>query len=493
MSFALTNTRRFAKSGGAGEPGPAEARPYRSLRLLIWLYFWLLLCEGALRKWVFPSMSTPLLLVRDPVVVLIYLVALTKGVFPFNRYILLIVALAGLSLVASLMVFDHLGIILYGLRTDFLHLPLIFLIPKVLNHEDVTRIGRWFLLLSVPMTFLVIWQFVSPQGAWINAAAGGELSGQMIATGGRIRPAGTFSFVTGMVSFLTIVAAFLLGGSLDRDTVPNWLRTLPIPCLILSLVLSGSRSALVGVTIIIVVAILICVRHLSRVHRVITPAVLGYLVFVALCYFPLFREGLAVHEERFRAGGGVERGIVGRYLGELGESIDTAVGTPILGRGLGIGTNAGAALLTGSRAFLLGESEWSRVVAESGPILGYAYILMRLVICWYLFRQSWEALGRRQATPILLVAATGLDLISGQFGQPATLGFVVFTSGLALASINRSSVRVAVPIEKRPIRRIRGRSPVAEAILNDPGVGPVNIPSPAADGAHLLQAQRKAD
>ena len=224
MSFALTNNSRcFANPGGAGE------RPYRSLRLLIWLYFWLLLWEGALRKWIFPSMSTPLLIVRDPVVVLIYLVALAKGVFPFNRYILLTVALGGLSFAASLAVFDHLGIILFGLRTNFLHLPLIFLMSNVLHHEDVTRIGRWFLLLSVPMTFLVIWQFVSPQGAWINAAAGGELGGQMIATGGRIRPAGIFSFVTGMVSFLSVVTAFLLGAYLDRNKISNSLRTLTIP------------------------------------------------------------------------------------------------------------------------------------------------------------------------------------------------------------------------------------------------------------------------
>jgi hypothetical protein len=493
MSFALTNSRRFAKSGSAGEPGRAGARPYGSLRLLIWLYFWLLLWEGAMRKWIFPSMSTPLLLVRDPVVVLIYLVALAKGVFPFNRYILLIVALAGLSFGASLLVFDHLGIVLYGLRTDFLHLPLIFLMPKVLNQEDVVRIGRWFLLLSLPMTFLVIWQFVSPQGNWVNAAAGGELGGQMIATGGRIRPAGIFSFVTGMVSFLGVVAAFLLGGSLDRDGVPNWLRTLPIPCLVFSLVLSGSRSALVGVTIIVVVAILICVRQFSRVRRVITPAVVSYLVFVTLCYLPLFREGLEVHEQRFRAGGGVERGIVGRYLGELGESIDTAVGTPLLGRGLGIGTNAGAALLTGSRSFLLGESEWSRVVAESGPIFGYAFILLRLLICWYMIRESWSALNRGQSTPLLLVAACGLDLVSGQFGQPATLGFVIFTSGLALAAIDLPGVAATVPIQNRTIRRFRGRSPIAESIINSPDVGRAATSGSVAQRENLPQARQQCD
>src|SRR5262252_7456419 len=96
-----------------------------NLRLLVWLYFWLLLWEGALRKWLLPSLSTPLLIVRDPVVLLIYAIAVAKGVFPFDRFVLLIATLGIVSFGASLIVFDRLGIMAYGLRTNFLHLPLI--------------------------------------------------------------------------------------------------------------------------------------------------------------------------------------------------------------------------------------------------------------------------------------------------------------------------------------------------------------------------------
>ena len=117
----------------------SNSRAHRSLVLLIWFYFWLLIWEGALRKWFFPSLSAPLLIVRDPIVLLIYAIALAQGIFPFNRYVLAIFGLAGLSFVASLCTFGNLGVILYGLRTDFLHLPLIFLMPKVLNREDVDR------------------------------------------------------------------------------------------------------------------------------------------------------------------------------------------------------------------------------------------------------------------------------------------------------------------------------------------------------------------
>jgi len=33
----------------------------RQLRWMIWAYFWLLLVEGALRKWIVPQLSNPLL------------------------------------------------------------------------------------------------------------------------------------------------------------------------------------------------------------------------------------------------------------------------------------------------------------------------------------------------------------------------------------------------------------------------------------------------
>ncbi|MBC7881424.1 MAG: hypothetical protein H7Y37_08820, partial [Anaerolineae bacterium] len=45
------------------------------IKRLIWISFWLLIFEGALRKWAIPQLSTPLLLVRDPFVLLAYFLA----------------------------------------------------------------------------------------------------------------------------------------------------------------------------------------------------------------------------------------------------------------------------------------------------------------------------------------------------------------------------------------------------------------------------------
>src|ERR1044072_9111145 len=43
---------------------------------------------------------------------------------------------------------------------------------------------------------------------------------------------------------------------------------------------------------------------------------------------------------------------------------------PLLGFGLGVGTNVGANLMTGQTDFVLAEDEWERVMCKSGAILG---------------------------------------------------------------------------------------------------------------------------
>src|ERR1700704_2356784 len=87
-SNPLTIEGAFEVVPDAGLWGASEDRQLRTLRRLIWLYFWLLIFEGALRKWLVPSLSAPLLIVRDPVVLLIYLQALRCRRFPMNSSIL---------------------------------------------------------------------------------------------------------------------------------------------------------------------------------------------------------------------------------------------------------------------------------------------------------------------------------------------------------------------------------------------------------------------
>ena len=140
---------------------------------------------------------------------------------------------------------------------------------------------------------------------------------------------------------------------------------------------------------------------------------------------------------------------------------------PIGGYGLGIGTNGGAKFLTGRAMFLLTEGEWGRVILESGPILGLAYLLWRTLLTARLGFLSFRKLRQGEIFPIMLFAAGFVSLLNGQFGQPTNLGFAVFVCGLCLASMNKepaeSDAELLEPAPT-PLRQRARRSRYAERL-----------------------------
>jgi hypothetical protein len=77
---------------------------------------------------------------------------------------------------------------------------------------------------------------------------------------------------------------------------------------------------------------------------------------------------------------------------------------------------------------------------------------------------------------MLLFSSAFLPMISGQFGQPTILGFVVFVTGLALAALNIKEGQFTpgpIPASRQKIPiPVRGRSAYAER-LHGSGVGPI--------------------
>src|ERR1700750_701776 len=139
-----------------------------AIKRLIWLYFWLLIFEGTFRKWILPQYSDVLLVIRDPVVLLIYFMALRANVFPKNRYVIWLGVIAILSWLVSLIVLEPylprkplLLVTGFGFRSNFLHLPLIFVIANVFDLDDVKRMGWWVLVGLIPMAVLLAIPFNS--------------------------------------------------------------------------------------------------------------------------------------------------------------------------------------------------------------------------------------------------------------------------------------------------------------------------------------------
>lgn len=444
--------------------------PYKVVRWLIWLYFVLLVFEGALRKWFLPGLSNPLLIIRDPLVIMIYLAAFAFRCFPIkNVWVITIIALAALTFAGGFLALRvNLFVMAYGMRTNFLHLPLIFVMAKVLNIDDLKWLGRWVLVISIPMALLMAAQFKVGPGHVLNVAAGGTGS-QLGSAMHKVRASGTFSFITGPVSFFALAAAFLLYGQLKAGAYPIWLSGAAMFSMLVAAVASGSRS-LIGAVVVVVAAFFVgLLLHPPSMTKAFKIVVMGAVAYLGVSLLDIFQEASEVMQRRIEIaaeGTSQYQAIVGRFLSMFEMPIFSV---PLFGHGLGIGTNAGAAMLGIRGRFLLAEGEWPRVLLESGSFLGPAFLFYRIFLFFKMALISLVEARGGNLLPLLLLGSGGLLVVNGQFGPPTILGFAVFVGGACLAASNPSpSSAPRTPIDRQtpnkkgpPLRQTIPAAPVA--------------------------------
>lgn len=428
----------------------------------IWVYFWLILLEGALRKWFLPSLSTPLLIIRDPVVIYIYWIAWRSRLFPRGPWINVLWVLGFSSVVAGLLApvltvgnFDQISFVrtliitIFGLRTNLLHLPLIFLMGRVLNPQDVIKFGRWMLIASLGIAILMLLQFSVSPNHFLNVGVGGEEAGQLSGALGKIRPPGPFSFVTGPALFFPLVAAYLGFGFLTPEIYSNRLLIASALALVTSVIVSISRGLLIAVALVIVSGIVMVFvfrpRFIPRLYRAIALVAIISIIIILVDAMQLLGpesfidQGFLAFRTRFEAAAKIEGGAGGFVARALSgfNILQLLSDVPLFGYGLGLGTNVGAVIASGERTFIFGiEGEWGRIIAEQGPIIGLWFILYRAALTGRLGWLSFLQMRDGSTLAWLLFTAMAIPLIIGQFGPPTQLGFAVFGAGLCLASCN---------------------------------------------------------
>jgi hypothetical protein len=450
------------------------------VKACIWIYFWLLIFEGALRKWIIPGLANPLLLVKDPVVLAAYFFAFKDGRFPRSGFVTSIFMLGCVTFGVAIFGYTsgltrgNFLVAAFGARTNFFYFPFVFLIADALNREDLIKMGKWLLIISLPMLFLVAAQFRGDPEDWVNKGTGEGPGGQMMAAvGDKTRAAGIFAYNTGLATFLSLTAAFLVNHFLRGRIYSRNLAMAATVAIAGSALLSASRSTTLSIVVVIAAGAL-CVWIQPKFFKgSIWLAII--LVFVALIFASsrTIREGMWVLGERFESGEGLKVGILDRTISGYMDAFDHLGAHGWIGEGLGVGTNAGANMLTGQRVFLLAEGEWDRILAEVGPVLGLAFILYRIVLVWHLFSNALAALRRGETLAMLLFGMCMLIVLSGQFGAATTLGFAAFGAGICLAAAKEEDVpwdaMSALPMEQVVPRKIRGRSPYAEQLHSGRG------------------------
>ncbi len=425
--------------------GKEEKAKKRNANLLKWgvlVYFLLLIFEGGLRKWVFPSLATPLLIIRDPVAMWLLYKAWVAGKMKFNFFITCMVIFGGIGFFTA-MFFGHGNafVALFGARTLMIHFPLMFVMGEVLDREDVVKLGRVVLWISIPMAVLTGLQFFSPQSALVNRGVGGDESGAGFAGAlGYSRPPGTFSFTNGNSLFFEFVAAFLFFFWLSNERFNRLVLIASTLALIAAIPLSISRGLFFSVGVIFIFSLIAVSRKPKYFNRIVGASFGIVLLGAILSQAEFAQTALEAFTARFtnatESEGGVQGVLIDRYLGGMVNALANSSQIPYFGLGLGMGTNVGAMLLSGERRFLIAEGDWGRIIGEMGPLLGLLVVFVRLAFCFDISVKAYQRLSRADFLPWILLGFGLLIIPQGKWAQPTELGFSTLIGGLILASLH---------------------------------------------------------
>jgi hypothetical protein len=421
------------------------------LKNAIWVYFFLLIFEGALRKWVLPSLSTPLLIVRDPVGIFILIYSLGSGLFPkSNGYLRASFFFGAIGIILAMAVgHRNLYVALFGARIFLIHFPLIFVMGHLFTREDVIKMGKVLIYISIPMTLLIAIQFYSPQSAFVNRGIGEDSNGAGFAGAlGYFRPPGTFSFTNGNSAFYSFVSAFLFYFWLNQKFIKKIILIIATVAFIAAIGYSISRTIFFQA----MVAILFVLIAVSFKPKYLPSFIIGAffigIMITALSSLSVVNKATEAFSSRFESAnkreGGVEGVFLDRFLGGSLNALKQSPNYPFLGMGIGLGTAAGAVIQTGQATFLIDEGEWGRIVGEMGPLLGLLIIFMRCFLGIQLLRNSFNLLRKQDDSLSWMLMSYGfLIILQGGWAQPTNLGFFVIIGGMLLASVKKQQPGVS--------------------------------------------------
>ena len=426
-------------------PRPAERMP--AIKRLIWIYLFLFFFEGAIRKWLLPQLSAPLLIVRDPFAILIIWEAYRSHRWPrqwAGTIAILCSVFIPLMLMQMVVAQTPWYVALYGLRSYLLPFPVAFVIGEVFDRNDLHQVGKWALFLLLPTVILEILQYRADPSAWINAGAS-EGASQIGYVGNHVRASGTFSYVAGPMFYIPLAAAFLFYGLVNEEFSAGreWLFWASAGAVVLAIPVTGSRTMvfLLGLMMLcIAIGAFLGVSQFGKTMKLLIPILCtGFL----MSFLPIFSEASGSLNERFAEAsaseGGAQVSFVNRTITPFIDNIaDSFVRNDWIGMGMGYGSNVAAKLTTGGLVFLAGENEIDRLVNELGPLAGIGFMAFRIFLALIFILKGIRKAADQDPLAWLLVPVTVSCLLVGILEQPTEQGFLVISMGLSLAALKGS-------------------------------------------------------
>jgi hypothetical protein len=212
--------------------------------------------------------------------------------------------------------------------------------------------------------------------------------------------------------------------------------------LLLAIPLSISRTLFFTLGIVIFFTIAAVAKRREAFGKILTGFFIAFVTIMILSQTSIFQTSIGAFTDRFESAneneGGLESVFLDRFFGGMIGALTNAFEDDFLfGRGLGMGTNVGAKLMTGKTTFLISEGEWGRLIGEMGPLLGMGIIFIRMAFSIKLALFSYIKMKEGNVLPWMILSICVLTISQGQWASPTVLGFSTLNGGLVIAALKK--------------------------------------------------------
>jgi len=364
--------------------------------------FVLLVFEGALRKWAFPWAQAQIYLVKDAILLAVYLGFILDRRMnlpsPTSLGAVKIILVIGFVWGCIEVLNPNSPSILIGLvgvKTYFLYAPVAFILPYAIkSRQHLFVLIRRYLVMAVPVAVLGFIQIMAGPASILNVyVSHSEDTPAMLSYFGThdfVRTTGTFSYISGYTAFLSFVSYLAIG----YNTAHGWRiknNIIPVLALVLfvgAMFTTGSRGP---VWYLLATGPIILL--LAATSRVLSPQLairLCVLVpIIAILALNISPEAFAAFMERAQSEDSSYTLV--RLFSPLYQTTGALLEGPVLGIGIGTTHPAASAIMGVDFPWwipenLLTEDEMARVTVELG-FLGLLLIYIpRFLIAAFAFR-----------------------------------------------------------------------------------------------------------
>lgn len=401
--------------------------------------FYLIIFEGAIRKWLLPNFNIEIIIFRDFLVIYIIHLGIKNKLFKtennIERFCLLWTSLVFIWSLLQF-VFNDISyqIILIGLRNWILYIWVAILFYRIVKNIDTIEIFLFRILITlIPISLIVIFQYNLPVDHFLNTYLGLEDSFDkkyFVVSDNIVRATGTFAFSYSFVQFLMFLTPVIYLLLIDKF-YSNKLKYIFIFGYTLCVLLSGARGIYIFISVYLFINFFILFK--KKTAKIILSIFFIFIIFLFLNIF--FLEILIPIYDRFETAA-VNENLMDRIIYTLVGNTVNWQNFNILGYGIGYGSNP--AKIYTLKPFILGEFETDRILFEGG-VVGILFILIKIFLSFFLVKRSVYIFNQfNYFLPILFNIYYSINILTSNIlSQITAHGLSFLGLGIALALVNK--------------------------------------------------------